>query len=134
MSCGYCSQLTYTTHCYWSQLLLPNIASKWAGHPGIKGTLALVKGTYYWSGVEYNVETFVRTCLNCQQDKIEKKKPGGLLEPLPTPKGSWESFTLSHARRSRREWEYYRGARSTLKVWNFHCRTTRYYRGQYGKK
>nr|GFC05656.1 reverse transcriptase [Tanacetum cinerariifolium] len=35
--------------------------SKWAGHPGIKRTLALVEGTYYWPRMEDDVETFVRT-------------------------------------------------------------------------
>ncbi|GJR85442.1 cytochrome P450 78A7-like protein [Tanacetum coccineum] len=40
--------------------------SKWAGHPGITRTLAL----------------------------IEQKKLGGLLEPLPTPKGPWESVSM----------------------------------------
>ncbi|PWA81445.1 hypothetical protein CTI12_AA187700 [Artemisia annua] len=68
--------------------------SKWAGHPGIKRTLALVEGTYYWPRMEDDVETFVRTCLICQQDKIEQKKSGGLLEPLPTPKGPWESVSM----------------------------------------
>ncbi|GJR55959.1 Toll/interleukin-1 receptor domain-containing protein [Tanacetum coccineum] len=41
-----------------------------------------------------DVETFVRTCLICQQDKIEQKKLGGLLDPLPTPKGPWESVSM----------------------------------------
>nr|GEU68430.1 hypothetical protein CTI12_AA187700 [Tanacetum cinerariifolium] len=68
--------------------------SKWAGHPGIKRTLALVEGTYYWTRMEDDVETFVRTCLICQQDKIEQKKSGGLLEPLPTPTGPWESVSM----------------------------------------
>ncbi|GJT21146.1 putative nucleotidyltransferase, ribonuclease H [Tanacetum coccineum] len=36
----------------------------------------------------------MRTCLICQQDKIEQKKSGGLLEPLPTPKGPWESISM----------------------------------------
>ncbi|GJU98173.1 ATP-binding cassette subfamily C member 8 [Tanacetum coccineum] len=40
--------------------------SKWAGHLGIPRTLAL----------------------------IEQKKSGGLLEPLPTPKGPWESVSM----------------------------------------
>ncbi|GKD07544.1 putative nucleotidyltransferase, ribonuclease H, partial [Tanacetum coccineum] len=68
--------------------------SKWAGHPGIKMTLALVEGTYYWLRMEDDVETFVRTCLICQQDKIEQKKSRGLLEPLSTPKGPWESVSM----------------------------------------
>ncbi|GKC50076.1 putative nucleotidyltransferase, ribonuclease H [Tanacetum coccineum] len=57
-------------------------------------TLALVKGTYYWPSIRDDVETFVRTCLIFQQDKIEQKKSGGLLEPLPTPKGPWESVSM----------------------------------------
>ncbi|GKE16523.1 putative retrotransposon gag domain, nucleotide-binding alpha-beta plait domain protein [Tanacetum coccineum] len=40
------------------------------------------------------VETFMRTCLIWQQDKIEQKKSGGLLEPLPTPKGPWDSVFM----------------------------------------
>ncbi|GJR74531.1 reverse transcriptase [Tanacetum coccineum] len=41
-----------------------------------------------------DVETFVRTCLICQQDKIEQKKSERLLEPSPTPKGLWESVSM----------------------------------------
>nr|GEW18465.1 hypothetical protein CTI12_AA187700 [Tanacetum cinerariifolium] len=68
--------------------------SKWAGHPGITKTLTLVEGTYYWPRMRDDVETFMRTCLICQQDKIEQKKSGGLLEPLSTPKGTWESVSM----------------------------------------
>ncbi|GJY11200.1 putative nucleotidyltransferase, ribonuclease H [Tanacetum coccineum] len=68
--------------------------SKWAGHPGITRTLTLVEGTYYWPRMGDDVETFVQTCLIFQQDKIEQKKSGGLLEPLPTPKGPWESVSI----------------------------------------
>ncbi|GJZ49134.1 putative nucleotidyltransferase, ribonuclease H [Tanacetum coccineum] len=68
--------------------------SKWAGHSGIIRTLALVEGTYYWPKMGDDVKTFVRTCLIYQQDKIEQKKSGGLLKPLPTPKGPWESVSM----------------------------------------
>nr|GEV84874.1 hypothetical protein [Tanacetum cinerariifolium] len=44
--------------------------------------------------MEDDVETFVQTCLICQQDKIEQKRSGGLLEPLPTPKGPWEIVSM----------------------------------------
>ena len=66
----------------------------WAGHPGIKRILSLVEGTLYWPRMGDDVETFVRTYLVCQQDKIEQRQPGGLLEPLPTPKGPWESVSM----------------------------------------
>nr|GEX33398.1 hypothetical protein CTI12_AA187700 [Tanacetum cinerariifolium] len=56
--------------------------------------LALVEGTYYWPRMGDDVETFVRTCVIFQQDKIKQKKSRGLLEPLPTPKGPWESVSM----------------------------------------
>lgn len=68
--------------------------SRWAGHQGIKRTLALIEGTFYWPRMGDDVETYVRTCLVCQQDKIEQRQPGGLLEPLPTPKEPWESVSM----------------------------------------
>ncbi|GKD20862.1 putative nucleotidyltransferase, ribonuclease H [Tanacetum coccineum] len=68
--------------------------SKRAGHPWITRTLALVEGTYYWPRMGDDVETFVRMCLICQQNKIEQNKSGGLLEPLPMPKGPWESVSM----------------------------------------
>ncbi|GJQ98122.1 putative nucleotidyltransferase, ribonuclease H [Tanacetum coccineum] len=68
--------------------------SKWASHSGITRMLASVEGTYYWPRMGDNVETFVQTCLICQQDKIEQKKSRGFLEPLPTPKGPWESVSM----------------------------------------
>jgi len=44
---------------------------KWADHPRINCTMALVEDQYYWSHIRDNVEAYVRTCLVCQQDKIE---------------------------------------------------------------
>ena len=66
----------------------------WARHPGWERTLALVKQGYYWPQMRDDVEEYVRTCLTCQQDKVEHKKKAGLLEPLPVPKRPWESVSL----------------------------------------
>ncbi|GJW66460.1 putative nucleotidyltransferase, ribonuclease H [Tanacetum coccineum] len=60
----------------------------------LKGDMLFTKGDRLYSRMEDDVETFVRTCLICQQDKIEQKKSGGLLEPLPTPKGPCESVSM----------------------------------------
>lgn len=46
--------------------------SRWASHLGIKRTLELVEGTFYWAQIKDDVKTYVRTCLIYQQDKIEK--------------------------------------------------------------
>ncbi|XP_020101642.1 uncharacterized protein LOC109719402 [Ananas comosus] len=68
--------------------------SKWAGHPGQKRTLALLEAAYFWPRMHEDVEAYVRTCLVCQQDKVEHQRPGGLLEPLPVPSRPWESISM----------------------------------------
>ncbi|GKV19476.1 hypothetical protein SLEP1_g29735 [Rubroshorea leprosula] len=68
--------------------------SRWAGHLGIKRTMALVEELYYWPRMRDDVEAYVRTCLVCQQDKIKQRQPGGLLEPLPAPEHPWECITM----------------------------------------
>ncbi|KAE8690983.1 cytochrome P450 78A7-like [Hibiscus syriacus] len=68
--------------------------SKWAGHPGVDRTLALLSEQYYWPHMTEDVQAYVKTCLVCQQDKIEAKKPAGLLQPLPIPERPWESISM----------------------------------------
>ena len=66
----------------------------WAGHPGWQRTHALLKQGYYWPQMRDDVEGYTRTCLICQQDKVERRKTPGLLEPLPVPSRPWESVSL----------------------------------------
>ncbi|CAL2270472.1 unnamed protein product [Prunus armeniaca] len=68
--------------------------SKWAGHPGTHRTLALMSEAYYWPQMLEDVDSFMQTCLICQQDKTLQKQPGGLLEPLPVPTRPWESLSM----------------------------------------
>ena len=41
-----------------------------------------------------DVQAYVRSCLVCQLDKIERKKSTGLLQPLSIPKKPWESISM----------------------------------------
>ncbi|KZV20432.1 hypothetical protein F511_30933 [Dorcoceras hygrometricum] len=68
--------------------------SKWAGHPGIQRTLALVEERYYWPHIWEDVEAFVKTLLVCQQDKGEAHAPKGLLQPLPITEHPWASVSM----------------------------------------
>ncbi|KAE8699155.1 hypothetical protein F3Y22_tig00110584pilonHSYRG00049 [Hibiscus syriacus] len=68
--------------------------TKWAGHPGQKRTMALLETSYFWPHMKDSVELYVKTCLVCQQDKVENRQPAGLLEPLPIPQRPWDSITL----------------------------------------
>ena len=41
-----------------------------------------------------DIELYVKTCLVCQQDKVEQGRTPGLLEPLPMPERPWESISM----------------------------------------
>ncbi|KAL0415861.1 UNVERIFIED_CONTAM: Transposon Tf2-11 polyprotein [Sesamum latifolium] len=49
-------------------------------------------GCRWWD----DIETYVRTCLICQQDKADHQKKAGLLQPLPIPKRPWESVSMDY--------------------------------------
>ncbi|KAK4381994.1 Retrovirus-related Pol polyprotein from transposon.6 [Sesamum angolense] len=67
---------------------------QWTGHPGIDRMVALLARRCYWPRMEEDVEAYVRTCLVCQLDKVERKKEAGLLQPLPIPKVPWQSILM----------------------------------------
>lgn len=56
-----------------------------AGYPGARRTMALVERAYYWPRMFDDVKLYVKTCLVYQQNKTEKQRPAGLLDPLPIP-------------------------------------------------
>ena len=66
----------------------------WVGHPGVDRMLALLSRSYFWPKMESDVEAYVKTCLVCQQDKVEKKKEAALLQSLPIPKRPWVSVSM----------------------------------------
>lgn len=55
---------------------------------------ALLARSYYWPKMENDIEMYVKTCLVCQQDKSEKRKAAGLLQPLPIPEKPWVSISV----------------------------------------
>ncbi|KAI4313257.1 hypothetical protein L6164_026248 [Bauhinia variegata] len=57
-------------------------------------TLALIQKSYYWPHMQNDIVTYVRTCLVCQQDKVEQQHPAGLLEPLPIAERPWKSVSI----------------------------------------
>ena len=55
---------------------------------------ALLSRIYYWPRMLHDVELYVKTCPTCQLDKTERKKEGGLLQPLPIPDALWRAIAL----------------------------------------
>ncbi|KAJ7982631.1 Retrotransposon protein, putative, Ty3-gypsy subclass [Quillaja saponaria] len=66
----------------------------WAGHPGWQRTYALLKQGYYWPQMREDAVNYSKTCLICQQDKVERKKIAGLLEPLPGSSRSYHTHLM----------------------------------------
>lgn len=56
--------------------------------------MVLLERTYYWPWMFDDIELYVKTCLVCQQDKIEQQRPASLLDPLPIPERPWESISM----------------------------------------
>ena len=95
--------------------------SKWAGHPGMQRTLALLEELYYWPHMRSDIEAYVKTCLVCQQDKIEQQVPAGLLQPLPIPERPWESVSMDFISALPKSDG---GGRSLFQIWDIHTGTT----------
>lgn len=70
--------------------------NKWADHPNIHRTLALVGEYYYWPHLKDDVEAYVKTCLVCQQDKIEQGALTGLSKPPHSRKAVGECLHGLH--------------------------------------
>jgi hypothetical protein len=64
------------------------------GHLGRDKTLERLQRSYHWAKMSYDVQTYVRTCPECQLNKPVQQKPIGLLTPLPIPGRPWESIGI----------------------------------------
>ena len=64
-------------------------------HPGINGTIRLVKDYFYWKNIDKDVEEVIKRCDQCQRYKPKNYAAGQLL-PMPVPEGKWQiiSFDL----------------------------------------
>lgn len=71
-------ELILTNGLLWRHLLQETHDLQWVGHPGIERMLALLFHRYNWPKMEEDVETYVKTCLLCQLDKLGKKTKAGL--------------------------------------------------------
>lgn len=72
-----------------------------ARHSSHCHTRALIESVYYCPHMYEDIGCYVRTCLVCQQDKVEQRQPGGLIEPLPIVE-----CVITYCRMSMREYDY----------------------------
>jgi len=56
--------------------------SRYSMHPGSAKMYHDLKEVYWWNDMKRNIAEFVAKCLNCQQVKAERQRPGGLAHNL----------------------------------------------------
>jgi transposase InsO family protein len=66
----------------------------YSGHKGVTKTLAAVQRLYWWPGMKQAVMRYVTTCASCQRNKVQGKKPIGMLQPLEVPAAPWAEVTM----------------------------------------
>lgn len=67
---------------------------KHAGHLGGAKLEAAAKRICWWPRLTTGVEEFVKTCDECQRNKISNMARAGLLQPLSIPKSNFEEISM----------------------------------------
>ncbi|KAG7572601.1 Neutral/alkaline non-lysosomal ceramidase C-terminal [Arabidopsis suecica] len=65
-----------------------------SGHSGRDATHQRVKGLFYWKGMSKDIQSFICSCVVCQQHKYETVASPGLLQPLPIPDTIWSDISM----------------------------------------
>ena len=65
-----------------------------SGHPGIRRTKKLVRRSYWWPGMDTDIESYVQTCATCQRDKARTHAATVPLLPLEVPGTPWQSVSM----------------------------------------
>ncbi|XP_073019405.1 uncharacterized protein [Primulina eburnea] len=74
-------------------------------HPGIRKMYHTLRAHYWWECMKKDISHFVAKCLMCQQVKVERMRPGGMLHSLEVPQWNWEHIAMdfvTHLPRSNR--------------------------------
>jgi hypothetical protein len=64
------------------------------GHSGFPVTYRRLVSLFYWPSMKHMIREYVQCCRVCQQAKLERLPPAGLLQPLPIPIEPWEVATM----------------------------------------
>lgn len=65
-----------------------------SAHFGLDKTLYSVCMRFWWPRMRKHIVQYVQTCPVCQRIKADRRKPAGLLQPLPVPEVAWESVAM----------------------------------------
>ena len=76
------------------KVILQRHNSVLAGHHGRSKTFELIARDFVWPGMRKMIYDYVDSCAICQQSKSRRRKPYGLLTPLPIPSRPWKDISM----------------------------------------
>jgi hypothetical protein len=56
--------------------------------------IELIRRNFWWPKMDQQIIDYVRSCPECQKDKVAHYKPYGLLSPLELPYAPWTSIAM----------------------------------------
>jgi hypothetical protein len=68
--------------------------TKVAGHMGQDKTIELIRRNFWWPKMDERIIDYVRSCTECQRNKVAHHQPYGLLHPLEHPYAPWQSLSM----------------------------------------
>ena len=63
-------------------------------HFAIDKTRKSITTDYYWPGVQWDVELYVKSCTSCARNKSSTQAPAGFLHSMPIPKDRFSEMAL----------------------------------------
>ena len=82
--------------------------SPFYGHRGAVATYGAMRTRFYWPKMYEHIQKYIQSCPECQNNKINRSKPKGLLQPLQSPSSPGQSLNMDFMTDLPRS--YYRGA------------------------
>jgi hypothetical protein len=68
--------------------------TKVARYMGQDKTIKLIRRNFWWPKMDERIIDFVRSCTECQRNKMAQHQPYGLLHPLELPYAPWQSLAM----------------------------------------
>ena len=67
------------------------------GHQGTLRTKNAIERFYWWPAVGADIERYIPTCESCQKMKPARRRPAGVLQPLPIPAERLKHWVIDFA-------------------------------------
>uniref|UniRef100_A0A8C5QE97 Gypsy retrotransposon integrase-like protein 1 n=1 Tax=Leptobrachium leishanense TaxID=445787 RepID=A0A8C5QE97_9ANUR len=64
------------------------------GHGGTLKTTDLISRSFWWPQMAEDIMSYVKNCPVCTHAKVPRRRPQGLLQPLPVPQAPWVDVSM----------------------------------------